>query len=1536
MAINFDEFQSEESTPSSVNFDEFQPIEQKKPISQVITENIKKLAPSMPQEEALKSPFAKYQGPPQAPKPTDILIQPQADPLWEAQQTVKAIAHGALTSPEAFTQQLPYAEGLGERGKPLVPPVLGEITKRIYETAPVRKVLEPVTPEPGMAGQVGEIIGQLGMGAVLSMIPTLARAMRMKPSQVMQQVVAESKATNTPVNDVVKNYLDQYQITGIPSTESQFNVPPKFEGTVTHPATPVTEPQIPPTIPEPIRAKIKQARMKPPKAGEEVPISAFQAPEVKPAEITPTEPKSFRVTPEEVTSQITQLDDMLAQAQKQRRQLALRDKSTAKLDEFIANLERQKASIKPPEVPPVEAKPTVAEPIPPTQPEIRAGVKEAPTVEPTIPTKEVPFSIKTSKPATYSGTLTIEMTVPESTGDYTGIIARSPKYKLTKRKGHNDWNVVRTELRTDPNQPYGWDEFPEKSGLTLKEAKQFAEERLREYHAPGAVPPKPPRLSINIEADQKPFMEAYNRELAQNPGQEKALQAKYNKMWEDYQLGRIEPPTVAPTEWEYGEIEEAKRLINTGETGLIKEGRRRLNLINKDLQAQADRGFTETTHGEHHDNIAELQQAIKEAKSIKPPLQPEAPSVPKVKQPWEMTRGEFLRSTPTSDLTTESYVMAKEPMKVAIKYQDKIYSAKPGTRNIWNHADLIDKNHLPYDKVVPGFVDAQGKFITQYPEYSHKVLVEQALSEGKPVPPEVLKDYPDLKPSLAKRLITEEKGGLTIGGRREELLGKLGEPIELPEKAVNINLKNLDTPDDVKGLITEIGKLYEPEIQEARRGVITNQQTAKLADDLGMSVEDLLKRKPGKAYSAEELLGARRLLTFSGEEALTKAQLAAANPSNENMADALESMFNAIAVQKQVSGATAEAGRALQSAKILAGPEVAREQAMKRIINQMGGQEVTADILKRLGSLDISNPLAVNRFLRDISKATTKEKVYSVWINALLSGLPTHIANDLSNLSSLLIRPFETIAAATYDIPRAAFTGTPRQRFFGEAPADLIGIIQGLPEAGKVFVKSLTTGEPGFIKSTKIDIPQSFLKGKPIKGKLGTAVNAPTSLLQAEDDFFKVLNYRGAVNAYAYREASKQGTGIKGMAKLLSDMPEWLDEAGRAEAVYRTFQKELGKYGKLIMRTRDQLPGGKVVAPFVRTPINIPKFALERTPLNLYGVGKQIRMGGGGAISDELAKMTIGSAIMYIMFKKGLDGTVTGGGPANPGERKAWMMTHQPYSIKVGNRWIGYGRLEPIASIMGIAADLAELVNDWDKIDTNDAVSQVSFAIAKNFTSKTFLTGISDIIKVFDDPTTYGEKWATRLGGTVVPSFVAGITKAIDPTIHRPTNPLEGIEARLPFLSENIPPLRDIWGRPVIMQETGPERFVSPIRRMEIPDDKATSEYVRLGLSASTPAKSFGKIDITSDSYQTYLEQSGEAAHKAVSKIVSRPFYDRLNDMQRSELIKKVMENARKPYRAKMKMEAWRKFKAEGGTMKEFMAESRGYLPESLQTPGGE
>jgi len=89
-----------------------------------------------------------------------------------------------------------------------------------------------------------------------------------------------------------------------------------------------------------------------------------------------------------------------------------------------------------------------------------------------------------------------------------------------------------------------------------------------------------------------------------------------------------------------------------------------------------------------------------------------------IKEPWQMTRDEFGFGDETD-----------WPLKVSFKGQ--LYGK--GALEVWHKENYGKAPHFRTPNAAQEWVDK-----------THKRLLQQALSEGKPVPHEVLKDYPEL------------------------------------------------------------------------------------------------------------------------------------------------------------------------------------------------------------------------------------------------------------------------------------------------------------------------------------------------------------------------------------------------------------------------------------------------------------------------------------------------------------------------------------------------------------------------------------------------------------------------------------------------------------------------------------------------------------------------------------------------------------------------------------------------------------------------
>lgn len=221
------------------------------------------------------------------------------------------------------------------------------------------------------------------------------------------------------------------------------------------------------------------------------------------------------------------------------------------------------------------------------------------------------------------------------------------------------------------------------------------------------------------------------------------------------------------------------------------------------------------------------------------------------------------------------------------------------------------------------------------------------------------------------------------------------------------------------------------------------------------------------------------------------------------------------------------------------------------------------------------------------------------------------------------------------------------------------------------------------------------LQQRAVGGRTGRIVRIPTRGLMAADEAFKGMARQSALDGMAVRVAyreGRRGDAFKQRVAELAASPtdEMLHEAFDY-ARYMTFQRPPGTFGTGIMKWKQDIPALALIVPFVRTPTNLLKYAVERSPI--APILKEWRadfMAGGAKRDLAVAKALVGSGIGASVTLWAADGKITGGGPADENATRLMRADGwQPYSVKIGDTWVSYQRLDPYATILGIASDLA-------------------------------------------------------------------------------------------------------------------------------------------------------------------------------------------------------------------------------------------------------
>ena len=181
---------------------------------------------------------------------------------------------------------------------------------------------------------------------------------------------------------------------------------------------------------------------------------------------------------------------------------------------------------------------------------------------------------------------------------------------------------------------------------------------------------------------------------------------------------------------------------------------------------------------------------------------------------------------------------------------------------------------------------------------------------------------------------------------------------------------------------------------------------------------------------------------------------------------------------------------------------------------------------------------------------------------------------------------------------------------------------------------------------------------------------------------------------------------------------------------------------------------------------------------------------------DEVAaRQLVGFGIVTGMAALWADDKLTGSIPDSAKDRAQWQANgKQPFSIKVGDKWISYQRVEPFATVMGLAADSFELVNNLrnGSIQKGKEV-EVTLAAAQgllksNILEKTFMQGFADMLSSMEDPKK-AETYLINMAKRTVPALSNTFARGFDP-YEREAGGGDFVENLTTKVAQRIPGLR--------------------------------------------------------------------------------------------------------------------------------------------------
>lgn len=753
-------------------------------------------------------------------------------------------------------------------------------------------------------------------------------------------------------------------------------------------------------------------------------------------------------------------------------------------------------------------------------------------------------------------------------------------------------------------------------------------------------------------------------------------------------------------------------------------------------------------------------------------------------------------------------------------------------------------------------------------------------------------------PAKYQELARQQKAMDVVPGVKAEEVGNRpfadvptvkGEPAP-----TQINYNYIKTTDDVKAAMERLSQVYEAEIQTQRRDTVTWDQTqveaGKIISDMLGSTEPFKAREPGTAAGAAELLARKQMVVGAAEDMAAKAREYIAKGtevSAEDTAAFLSSIDRAAMIQAEFLGARAEAGRALN---ILKETKIAAErmEQIQQVIERFGKDPAELAMMLK----EIDNPTGVLRFARETAKATTWEKIVEAWKAGLVSGPITQMANMIGNFSFTALRPVVDATAAGI----GAITRNPDRVAMMEPVGLLVGNLQGAKDGFKLAWHAL--------KDDNYNVRKADSKHA-IEGTAGYVIRTPFRALAAGDAVFKEITKRGDLYAQATNMATKEGLNPltrefrERVAELAMNPDEAMVKHADAAAERFTFNAPLGEKGKAVQQLVRKWHLEWAV-PFITTPANVFKETTRLTPFAPIVDKWRADWAAGGADRHRaVAELAVGAAAMATTMAYALDGQVSGAGDPDPNKRRAAQAAGwQPYSIKIGDTWYNYQRIQPIGTLIGMAADIAEVWEHLNPDESDKVPKMLSVAFANAVTNTTSLKGFTSIIQALSDPDRYGAKFVQDMASSVVPAISGQTASLIDPFQREVDSIKDAMMNRIPGLREQLMPARDIYGEQIKNKER--VAGILPITTTEESTDKVRTEAARLGVGTSKAPKEvqlpaggdrkLGKVELNAQQRDVFADVGGHMAYEALSYMVNSPSWDALPDMVKVKAYKTAFE----------------------------------------------
>ena len=674
-----------------------------------------------------------------------------------------------------------------------------------------------------------------------------------------------------------------------------------------------------------------------------------------------------------------------------------------------------------------------------------------------------------------------------------------------------------------------------------------------------------------------------------------------------------------------------------------------------------------------------------------------------------------------------------------------------------------------------------------------------------------------------------------------------------------------------------------------------NRGSAHLSRMLGESPEQVVARTDRGLGRTPEEVAAGLMVMHTRSAELHAAMAGRRNNDPGSHVNLMEAQTRYVASLYDITGAGSMAGRTLNMFK---GANTARLRAAaaREMVERYGGKNEIEDFHDALSYLQ--DPAIMASMMKQSTNAASRGwgwKAADAWTAGLLTGFNTHMTNlgstgifiggfygieqPMAAAAGLAKLPFQKAVGATADalapggaknleswiqsdkrwkVPgtdtvrpiRALSIDTSNRVTAPQVVGQLWGMTQSTKFALESFGRSWVTGEEFSVQGVKGGTPFG-IKDNPFAEQYKHAY-APFRLLTAEDAGMKAFAFSAHLYGKGVREASLKNIPLRErpqyIRQFVSDVlepPEGVSHArqnvlrqhakeGMERAATLSFTNELGALGQSIAGASNASPIAKPVVTFVRTPLNVNKQSIYRTPYIGWVAPKNMAdvLAGGARQNEAMARMAIGSLIAIAIHDEVLSGNITGTGSQDPAEReRERSMGKAPASFKATDSrgepiMKSYAKYEPYATGATVMATLvrarqAGLIADDDLAG---AMEVVAASFGEVLVGRSMMEGTKRAIDAAEDPDKNLAPYLAAQVGSIVPAISNQYALANDAFKRDQTGLPEAVLGRIfgarDFPEDDrgallnmfgfdkpLPKMHDLVGRPMQSGDLGHEPF---------------------------------------------------------------------------------------------------------------------------------